>query len=99
MIGCTRWQAFRAVELPAAMPTLILGVNQTIMMALSMLVIAALVGTSELGQQVFTALSRGKTGEGIVAGLAVAAVALTADALLVAWTARRAEAMGVGARG
>ncbi len=98
MIGCTRWQAFRAVELPAAMPTLILGVNQTIMMALSMLVIAALVGTSELGQQVFTALSRGKTGEGIIAGLAVAALALTADALLVAWTARRAKAMGVGAR-
>ncbi len=98
MIGCTRWQAFRAVELPAALPTLILGVNQTIMMALSMLVIAALVGTSELGQKVFTALSQGKTGEGIVAGLAVAALALTADALLVAWTARRARAMGV-ARG
>jgi glycine betaine/proline transport system permease protein len=95
MVGCTRWQAFRAVELPAALPTLILGVNQTIMMALSMLVIAALVGTSELGQQVFTALSRGKTGEGIVAGLAVAALALTADALLVAWTRARAAAMGM----
>ncbi len=94
MIGCTRWQAFRAVELPAALPTLILGVNQTIMMALSMLVIAALVGTSELGQRVFTALSQGKTGDGIVAGLAVAALALTADALLVAWTVRRAKVMG-----
>jgi glycine betaine/proline transport system permease protein len=95
MVGCTRWQAFRAVELPAAMPTLILGVNQTIMMALSMLVIAALVGTSELGQKVFTALSQGKTGEGIVAGLAVAALALTADALLVAWTRARVTAMGI----
>ena len=95
MIGCTRWQAFRAVELPAALPTLILGVNQTIMMALSMLVIAALVGTSELGQAVFTALSRGKTGDGIVAGLAVAALALTADGILLAWTARRSAAMGV----
>jgi glycine betaine/proline transport system permease protein len=95
MIGCTRWQAFRAVELPAAMPTLLLGVNQTIMMALSMLVIAALVGTSELGQKVFTALSQGKTGDGIVAGLAVAALALTADALLVAWTRARSAAMGM----
>jgi glycine betaine/proline transport system permease protein len=95
MVGCTRWQAFRAVELPAAMPTLILGVNQTIMMALSMLVIAALVGTSELGQKVFTALSQGKTGEGIVAGFAVAALALTADALLIAWTRARAAAMGM----
>ena len=95
MMGCTRWQAFRAVELPAALPTLILGVNQTIMMALSMLVIAALVGTSELGQAVFTALSQGKTGDGIVAGLAVAALALTVDAILVAWTARRSAAMGL----
>jgi glycine betaine/proline transport system permease protein len=95
MVGCTRWQTFRAVQLPAAMPTLILGVNQTIMMALSMLVIAALVGTSELGQKVFTALSQGKTGDGIVAGLAVAALALTADGLLVAWTSRKAAAMGV----
>lgn len=94
MIGCTRGQAFRAVQLPAALPTLILGVNQTLMMALSMLVIAALVGTGELGQKVFTALSQGKTGDGIVAGLAVAALALTADALLVAWTARRARVMG-----
>jgi glycine betaine/proline transport system permease protein len=97
MIGCTRWQAFRAVELPAALPTLILGVNQTLMMAISMLVIAALVGTSELGQKVLTALAQAKTGEGIVAGLAIAALALTADALLVAWTRRRAAAMG-GAR-
>ena len=94
MVGCTPWQAFRAVVLPAAMPELILGVNQTIMMALSMLVIAVLVGTSELGQQVFTALSQGKTGDGFVAGLAVAALALTADALLVAWTRARAAAMG-----
>jgi glycine betaine/proline transport system permease protein len=95
MMGCTRRQAFRAVELPAAMPTLILGINQTMMMALSMLVVAALVGTSELGQAVFTALSQGKTGNGIVAGLAVAALALTADTILVAWTARKSAAMGL----
>jgi glycine betaine/proline transport system permease protein len=95
MIGCTRWQAFCAVQLPAALPTLIVGINQTLMMALSMLVIAALVGTSELGQKVFTALSQGKTGDGIVAGLAIAALALTADALLMALTARKAAAMGV----
>ncbi len=82
MSGCTPWQSFRFVRLPAALPTLILGINQTVMMALSMLVIAALVGTRELGQEVFTALSRGETGPGIVAGLCVAAVALVADALL-----------------
>lgn len=59
MAGCSRWQTFRYVRLPSALPTLLLGVNQTVMMALSMLVIAALVGTRELGQSVFTALSQG----------------------------------------
>lgn len=84
MAGCTSWQTFRHVRLPAAVPTLLLGVNQTLMMALSMLVIAALVGTRELGQDVYTALARGETGTGIVAGLCVAAIALTFDALLKA---------------
>ena len=95
MAGCTPRQRLQAVELPAAMPTIILGINQTMMMALSMLVIAALVGTRDLGQIVFTALSQAKTGEGVAAGLAVAALALTADALLVGWSARRAAALGL----
>jgi len=82
MSGCTSWQTFRHVRLPSALPTLILGVNQTVMMALSMLVIAALVGTRELGQEVYTSLARGETGPGIVAGLCVACIALIADALL-----------------
>ena len=69
--GATPWQTFKWVKLPAAMPTLILGVNQTVMMALSMLIIAALVGTRDLGQEVFTSLSRGNSGEGIIAGLCV----------------------------
>ncbi len=94
MTGCTRGQTFRLVQLPAALPTLLLGLNQTVMMALSMLVIAALVGTRELGQEVFTALSRGETGPGIVAGLCVACIALVADALLKAGAARAAKHQG-----
>ena len=94
MSGCTRWQSFRFVRLPAALPTLLLGVNQTVMMALSMLVIAALVGTRELGQEVYTALARGETGPGIVAGLCVAAVALVADALLKSGAMRAARHEG-----
>lgn len=94
MVGCSRWQAFRYVGLPAAAPTLLLGVNQTIMMALSMLVIAALVGTRELGQEVFTALARGETGPGIVAGLCVACIALIADTLLKEAAARAARRSG-----
>jgi len=94
MAGCSKWQIFRLVRLPASLPTLLLGVNQTIMMALSMLVIAALVGTRELGQQVYTALARGETGPGIVAGLCVAALALIADTLLKEAAGRAARHEG-----
>jgi glycine betaine/proline transport system permease protein len=95
MAGASSWQTFKWVRLPAAFPTLILGLNQTIMMALAMLVITALVGTRDLGQQVFIALSRAKVGEGIVAGLCVAAIALIADGILKALAQNRARAMGL----
>ena len=86
--GCTRWQTLIWVRLPAALPTLLIGVNQTIMMAFSMLIIAALVGTKDLGQEVLIALNRSLVGEGIVAGLCVACLALIADGLLKAAAAR-----------
>lgn len=94
MSGCSKWQTFVHVRLPSALPTLLLGVNQTVMMALSMLVIAALVGTRELGQEVFTALSQGKAGPGIVAGLCVACVALIIDTLLKSGAARATQRQG-----
>jgi ABC-type proline/glycine betaine transport system permease subunit len=87
MSGCTPGQTFRFVRLPSALPTLL-------MMALSMLVIAALVGTRELGQEVYTSLARGETGPGIVAGLCVACIALVADALLKSGAARAARHEG-----
>lgn len=96
MSGATGWQSLKWISLPAAFPMLILGVNQTVMMAISMLVITALVGTRDLGQQVFIALSRAKVGDGIIGGLAVAAIALIADALLSAWAAREKRRMGLG---
>lgn len=80
--GCTRWQTLIWVRFPAAFPTLLIGVNQTIMMAFSMLIIAALVGTKDLGQEVLIALNRSLVGQGIVAGLCVACLALIADGLL-----------------
>ena len=88
--GCTRWQTLIWVRFPAAFPTLLIGVNQTVMMAFSMLVIAALVGTKDLGQQVLIALNRSLVGEGIVAGLCVACLALIADGLLKSAAAKAA---------
>ncbi|TPM24063.1 ABC transporter permease subunit [Mesorhizobium sp. B2-3-5] len=81
-IGCTAWQRLIHVELPVAKPVVVLGANQTIMAALSMLPVAALVGTKDLGQQVYIALSKADAGLGLVAGLSVALVAMISDRIM-----------------
>ncbi|WP_119460058.1 ABC transporter permease subunit [Rhodospirillaceae bacterium SYSU D60014] len=93
--GCTRRQILWRVQLPLALPEILLGVNQTIMMALSMLVITALVGTRDLGQEVYIALTKADTGRGIVAGLCVAFIAITADRLIGAWSGRLKTRLGL----
>lgn len=89
MAGCKPSQLLWKVQLPLAMPELMLGLNQTIMMALSMLVITALVGTNDLGQEVYIALTRADIGQGVVAGLCVAFIAMIADRLISAWAEER----------
>ncbi len=86
--GCTRWQLFRRVQLPVAMPEIMLGVNQTILLSLSMIIICAMIGTRDLGQEVFKALSKADAGRGIVAGLAIAFIGIIADRLITAWVER-----------
>jgi len=93
--GCTRWQVLTRVRLPMALPDILLGVNQTIMLALSMLVITALVGTRDLGQEVYAALATANVGRGVMAGLAVAAIAIIADRLITAATARARARLGL----
>ncbi len=92
--GCTRGQLLRKVQIPLALPHIMLGVNQTIMMALSMLVITALVGTRELGQEVYIALTKADTGRGIIAGVCVAFIAIIADRMIGAWSSRRKREFG-----
>jgi glycine betaine/proline transport system permease protein len=94
--GCTPRQLLRKVQLPLALPEIMLGVNQTIMMALSMLVITALVGTRELGQEVYIALTKADVGRGLVAGICVACIAMTADRLIAPWAAARKRRLGIG---
>jgi len=93
--GCTRNQLLRKVQIPLALPHIMLGVNQTIMMALSMLVITALVGTRELGQEVYIALTGADTGRGIIAGVCVAFIAIIADRMIGAWAAKRKREYGL----
>lgn len=77
--GCTPWQLLWRVKLPLAAPVIMLGLNQTIMYAIAMLVIAALVGTSDLGQRVYIGLGDGDFGVGIIAGVGMAIIAMLAD--------------------
>lgn len=93
--GCTRRQTLWKVKLPLALPEIMLGINQTIMFALSMLVITALVGTRDLGQEVYIALTKADTGRGIVAGVCVAFIAIIADRLIAAWARERKKQLGL----
>ena len=87
-MGCTPRQLLTKIRLKLALPEIMLGLNQTIMFALSMLVITALVGTRDLGQEVYAALAKADIGRGLVAGLAVAFIAIIADRLISAGAAR-----------
>ena len=93
--GCTRGQILCKGQLPLALPEIMLGVNQTIMMALSMLVITALVGTRDLGQEVYIALTKADVGRGLVAGICVACLAMTADRLIAPWATARKRRLGL----
>ena len=94
--GCTRRQLLWKVQMPLALPEIMLGINQTIMMALSMLVITALVGTRDLGQEVYIALTKADSGRGLVAGFCVAFIAIISDRLINAWSNRRKAELGLG---
>ena len=93
--GCSNLQILTKVQLRLALPEIMLGLNQTLMMALSMLVISALVGTRGLEQETLEALSYFDTGKGLIAGLAVAGIAIIIDRLVNAWSRRRKLALGL----
>ncbi|WP_422732926.1 ABC transporter permease [Microbaculum marinum] len=93
--GCTPRQLLAKIKLPLAFPEILLGINQTIMLAISMVVITALVGTRDLGQEVYIALTKADTGRGIVAGLAVAFIAIIADRLVSAGAQRTRRRLGL----
>ena len=85
--ACQR-QILVKIKLALALPEILLGINQTIMLALSMLVITALVGTRELGQEVYIALTKADIGRGLVAGLCVAFISIIADRVIKSGSGR-----------
>jgi glycine betaine/proline transport system permease protein len=77
--GATRWQVLRNVQVPLAMPTILAGLNQTIMMALSMVVIAALIGAGGLGSPVILGLNTLDIGRAVIGGLGIVLMAIVLD--------------------
>ena len=94
-LGSTRWQVLRKVQLPLARRTIGVGINQTIMLALSMVVITALIGAPGLGKNVLQALQKGHVGEAFDAGIAIVILAIVLDRL----TDRAGEWMDPRTRG
>ncbi len=77
--GATTWQTMYKVQLPMALPTVLTGLSQTIMMALGIVVLATLVGSAGLGSPVLQSLNQRRTGRGLAAGLAIVAIAMVLD--------------------
>ena len=77
--GCSKWQLLRNVELPLAMPSIMTGINQTILMSLSMVVIASLIGAEGLGALILEALQYAAKGQGLLGGLAILLCAMVID--------------------
>jgi glycine betaine/proline transport system permease protein len=77
--GATQWQILRKVQLPLALPSILVGVNQCIMMSLSMVIIASMIGANGLGQNIINAITQVQVGAGFVAGLAVVLLAIVLD--------------------
>ena len=93
--GATRGQTLRKVQLPLAAPSIIAGINQTVMLVLAMVVIAGLVGGGGLGLETVKGLRRSDSvGSGFVAGMAIVLLAMLLDRLLQAWTRRFTPAEG-----
>ena len=77
--GATKWQLLTTIELPSAMPSIVTGITQCIMLSLSMVVIAALVGAGGLGVPVVRALNTVQVGMGFEAGFAIVLLAIILD--------------------
>ena len=80
--GASKWYLLTKVDLPLAMPTILAGVNQTVMLSLAMVVVASLIGAKGLGQDVLEALQYANVGQGILAGIAILFCALILDRVI-----------------
>ena len=97
MSGVSRMQRWTGIEIPIAFPTIMLGVNQTVVFSLQMVILGALIGTEDLGQIIFGALSRTKDGAGVALtlGVFVSLIAISVDVIVRNWAEDRKKALGL----
>ena len=96
MSGVTRMQRLINIEFPLAFPHVMLGINQTVVFALFMVIIGAFIGTEDLGQYILKALSDLKGGgKGLILGLCVAFIGLAVDNLIGTWAEKRKKLLGL----
>ncbi len=94
MLGVSRMQRWLSIELPLAFPHIMLGVNQTAVFALFMVIIGAFIGTTDLGQLILKAISDPQgTGIGLTLGLCVAFMGLAVDQIIRTWANERKKAL------
>jgi len=89
--GANRWQQLFGVQLPLALPSIMAGINQTTMMALSMVVIASMIGARGLGEDVLVGIQTLNVGKGLEAGLAIVILAVVIDRITQAYGRPRHE--------
>lgn len=91
--GASRRQQLWGIQLPLALPTIMAGINQTTMMALSMVVVASMIGARGLGQEVLMGINRLEVGRGLIAGLAIVILAILFDRITQALGRRFSHAV------
>lgn len=92
--GSSQRQSLLKVQLPMALPSVMLGFNQAVMMALAMQVVTPLIGGGGLGREVFNALNLSDTGAGLASGIGIVLLAIILDRLSQAWSAKQRQALG-----
>jgi glycine betaine/proline transport system permease protein len=96
MSGVNRWQRLIRIEFPLAFPHIMLGINQTVVFALFMVIIGAMIGTDDLGQYILKSLSdKNGIGNGLMLGLCVAFIGLVVDHLIHTWARERKAVLGL----
>ena len=96
MFGVNRLQRWLKIELPMSFPHMMLGVNQTVVFALFMVIIGAMIGTDDLGQYILKALSdKNGIGNGLTLGLCVAFIGLSVDQVIRTWANEKKRFFGL----